>query len=177
MPMTSKTTNKSQISDGEYEEFLRGLSLKAVGLKRCSASLDRAALYELWETKKTPVRDFKDTYRVTEVAADFFEVSGLFLVTVRESGDSEPVVTIECEFEAHLHATEPIPRVFVDRFVKSALQLILVPYARPFVSSITAQMSIPPLIIPLSIRSTEDASGASKKQSKEPRPGTHAKAR
>jgi antitoxin HicB len=142
-----------QQGDGQYEEFLRGLELISVGLRGCSAHLDRAELYRLFSSERKPSRAFKDSYKVTELGTNFFEAAGLFVVKVQESSSAPPVLSIECEFEAHFHVVEPISRAFVKRFVDSEFQLVLVPYARQFVSSVTAGMSIPPLIIPLSTKS------------------------
>jgi preprotein translocase subunit SecB len=147
---TEKATSASQESDGRYEQFLRGLSLIWVGLRGCSSSLDRAGLFKLFLEKKSPARTFEGTYNVTEVGTAHFEGSGSFIVTIRETLNADPVLSVECVFEAHFHGTKPLPQEFVERFVNSEFQLILVPYARQFVSSITAQMSIPPLVLPLS---------------------------
>jgi hypothetical protein len=152
-----KAINSLQQSDDRYEEFLRGVELVSVGLRDCSAHLDRAGLSRLWSSEKRPPRTFSDTYHVTELGSNFFEAAGLFVVKVQESPSADPVLSVECEFEAHLHGVEPISKAFVDRFVKSEFRLILVPYARQFVSSITAGMSIPPLIIPLSTKSATDS--------------------
>jgi len=158
MPMsTQKATSALQESNDKYEEFLGGLRLIWVGLKSCSSILDRTALYKLFSEKKNLVRSFEGAYKVNEVGAVYFEASGSFVVTVRESKDADPVVRVECEFEAHLHGTKPLPKGFVERFVDSEFQLILVPYARQFVSSTTAQMSIPPLVLPLSTGPSESS--------------------
>ena len=149
-------------SDGQYDMFLKGLDLISVGLRKCSASLDRAGLSELWEKQKAQ-RGFEDTYRVTRIGDGFFEAAGSFVVTVRETPKSNPVTIVECEFEAHLHG-EVLSQAFIERFVLSEFQLILVPYARQFVSSITAQMSIPPLVIPLSISSSQKSATTPKKR-------------
>lgn len=150
---TQEVIKNSRESDGKYEEFIRAVELIYVGLKRCSASLERERLHDLYERNKRPQRTLKDDYRVTAIGANFFEASGAFIVKLRESIEVEPVLTVECEFEAHLHGPEPIPKQFVERFVNSEFQLILVPYARQFVSSVTSSMNIPPLFIPLSTRS------------------------
>jgi hypothetical protein len=141
------------LSEGEskYEQFLRGLHIVSIGLKSCHATLDRDGLFTLMDGKDGPMRVFKDTYKTTRVGSNFFEASGAFIVTVQESQTSQPVLSVECEFEAHLHGLEPIAKANVDRFVSTEFRLILVPFARQFVSSTTAQMSIPPLVIPLSI--------------------------
>jgi hypothetical protein len=151
MPMsTEKVTSASQQSEGKYEQFLRGLRLIWVGLKDCSSSLDRTALYELMAEKKAPMRTFEGTYKVNEVGVGYFEASGVFVVTLRKTLEAEPVLSVKCEFEAHLHGAKPLHPPFIERFANSEFHLILVPYARQFVSTITAQMSIPPLFVPLS---------------------------
>jgi preprotein translocase subunit SecB len=101
--------------------------------------------------KDGPMRIFRHSYKSTQVGTNFFEASGAFVVSVQESEVSRPVLHVECEFEAHLHGPEPISKASVERFVDSEFALILVPYARQFVSATTAQMSVPPLVIPLSV--------------------------
>jgi hypothetical protein len=137
--------------DSKYEQFLRGLRLVSVSLRSCSASVDRTGLFKLLNKKDGPVRIFRHSYKSTQVGTNFFEACGAFTVNVQESEVSNPVLRVECEFEAHLHGPEPISKVSVDRFVDSEFALILVPYARQFISATTAQMSIPPLVIPLSV--------------------------
>jgi hypothetical protein len=172
---TRKAKSTLQESDGSYEQFLRGIDLVSVGLKGCSAFLDRSGLHSLYSETKRPLRSFKGAYKVTQMGEGFFEASGLFIVTVRESPDAKPVLSVECEFEAHLHGIEPIAKGFVERFVNSEFQLILVPYARQFVSSTTAQMSIPPLIIPLSTASSDNSASKIVRPKKPKR--VHAKSR
>ncbi len=158
--------------DSKYDQFLRGLRIISIGLKSCSASIDRQALLRLMDSKDGPMRIFRDSYKTTLVGTNFFEASGAFMVRVQESPESKPAVLVECEFEAHLHGPEPISKASVERFVKSDFRLLLIPYARQFVSATTAQMSIPPLIIPLSVGSSKESIVSTKKPKK-----THAKAR
>jgi preprotein translocase subunit SecB len=150
----------------DYARFLEGIDLVSVGLRACSVSLDRAGLFELYTDKKSPLRVFRHTYKVTDIGKNYFEASGSFFVSVKESQESEPKLSVECEFEAHLHGHEPIPKTLVERFVQSEFQLLLIPYGRQFVSTITAQMSIPPVVLPLSTRSSRGGparSGVTKK--------------
>jgi hypothetical protein len=174
--MPTNTRNILQASDAGYEEFLGSLDLVWVGLKGCSVSLNRRAMAEMFSGKKKLVRRFADTYKVLGGGSNFFEASGSFVVTVQESDEAKPALVVECEFDAHLHCAEPLSKVFVERFVSAEFQLIVVPYARQFISSTTAQMGLPPLVIPLSIASSSKRYGkdktAAKKSSK-----THAKAR
>jgi hypothetical protein len=163
---TQKQPSNLQENDGGYGEFLRGLDLVWVGLKGCSVFIDRDGLSKLFSEKKRSVRRFSDTYAVRGLGPNFFEASGSFIVTIQESPEAKPVLTVECEFDAHLHGPEPISKGFVERFVASDFQLILVPYARQFVSTTTAQMGIPPLVIPLSIASQTKHSGKDKSPTK-----------
>lgn len=103
------------------------------------------------DKKDGPTRIFRHSFKSTQLGSNFFEASGAFVVKLQESDDSDPVLHVECEFEAHLHGPEPISKASVERFVDSEFRLILIPYARQFVSATTAQMSIPPLVIPLSV--------------------------
>ncbi|HTB10192.1 MAG TPA: hypothetical protein VK752_01405 [Bryobacteraceae bacterium] len=145
-------------NDHKYEKFLEGLTLVNVGMKACSAFLDRDSFYELFSEKKGgPTRAFKDTYKIAKLGQNFFEAVGHFVVTVTEELNGKPTLSVECEFEAHIHGTAPIPKPFAERFVKSEFQLILVPYARQLVASLTAQMSIPPLVIPLSTKFSKES--------------------
>lgn len=160
--------------DSNYEQFLSGLRLISIGLKSCSASLDREGLFKLFDRKDGPPRTFRDSYKVTLMGEGFFEASGTFMVKVQELTEVKPVLLVECEFEAHLHGPAPISKACVERFVDSEFRLILIPYARQFVTATTAQMSIPPLVIPLSIGSSPKSGAASR--TKRPKKA-HAKAR
>jgi hypothetical protein len=142
-------STKSSQGNAEYEEFLRDAVLMFVALGRCSASIERNRFWDLY-TKERITRTLKDGYGVGEVGLDYFEGVGKFAVRLQETPESPAVVSIDCEFIAHLHAPEPISKRFVERFVKSELQLVLIPFARQFVASTTAIMGIPPLTLPLS---------------------------
>lgn len=154
------------VDDKNYEQFLRGLRLISVGLKGCSATLERESLYRLLDSNDGPLRTFDDSYKATKIGSSFFEGSGAFTVHVKESANSKPVVVVECEFEAHLHGAEPISKACVERFVDSEFRLILIPFARQFISATTAQMSIPPLVIPLSVGSRSKHSSAARVKKK-----------
>lgn len=152
--------------DSKYDEFIGGLRLISIGLKSCSASVDSHGLFKLLDERTGPMRIFRDSYKVMHVGRNFFEASGTFMVRVQESPESRPVVLVECEFEAHLHGPEPISKASVERFVDSEFRLLVVPYARQFVSAMSAQMSIPPLIIPLSVGSSKESTIRTKKPKK-----------
>ena len=151
---------RSEETDG-YEAFLENVGLINIGLKSCTVSLDRTGLFNAMALKEKARRVVNDKYRVTETGKGFFELAGSFSVTISKSGEAPPPLSIECEFEARFHAKSPVTNAFVERFAASDFQIVIVPYARQFIWSITAQMSIPPVVIPLSTK----AKGSSDRKS------------
>jgi hypothetical protein len=139
-----------------YEDFIQGVRLVNLGLKSCSARLDREKWIGVATSEKKEVRILKDQYETSEIGERHFDIVGKFSVNVSESIELDPYLTVECEFQAHFHAST-IQKSLVDRFATSDFRFVAIPYARQFVSSITTQMSIPPLIIPLSTRVRREA--------------------
>ena len=129
----------------EYEAFVQGLRVIGIALASCVCNLDREAYYEL----KDQANSFSHEYELTEAGKDYFDATGRFSVTVAESTGRTPALSVKCIFQTHFHGQEPILRQHAERFTNSELKLILVPYARQFVTSITSQMSIGPVILPL----------------------------
>ena len=127
-----------------------------VGLKDCSASLERGALLSLYpkDSKKVSkaVRGIRQDYKVVNVSTNYFDVEGTVTLMVGASSSDSPALVVECTYEAHIHAKPPFTRVQAERFSQSELRLLLVPYARQFISGVTSQMSIPPVVIPLAAR-------------------------
>jgi len=159
MPSKRKQRSPVSFSDNDYGRFLASLRLFGLGLKNSSTMLDRNTYWELNSRKKGPSRKFHENYKVTRIEDDFFESEGSFELVVSES--DLVGLRVACSFEVHIHATgNPIPRTMVERFTAAELRLILLPYARQFVSSITAQMQIPPVILPLA-NDVEHPSGSS----------------
>ena len=135
--------------DSSYLSFLQGLGSVIIGLKRCSADLDRTRYYELMDKrKKDRKRVIDGDYRLDKVTETYFDVSATVSVAVRDRKDDSNALSIECTYEGHFHGEPPVQRGLAERFVKSQLRVVLWPYVRQFVSDTTARMSINPVFLP-----------------------------
>jgi hypothetical protein len=92
---------------------------------------------------------FLHSYRVRSIGKGHFDAEGDYTMMVAGSEEEPPALKIDCVFEVHMHVKPPFDKSHAERFAESELQLILVPYARQFISATTSQMSIPPVIAPL----------------------------
>lgn len=148
--MTPKTKkNTPPVADNDYLLFLSSLRLVGLGLKSSSTSINRTLFFELLEAEQPnkPLRSLSEAYKATNVGKDFFDAEGLYSISI---ADGEKVaLRIECAFSVHMHAPSPVDAEMAERFSKSDLRFVLLPFARQFVSSISSQMEIPPLVLPL----------------------------
>jgi hypothetical protein len=150
--MPTTTSKKSIQNDKAYESFIEGLQLIDLALKSSTSTLDRDAFFDILGKRKTVIRAFRDDYKITEVGKKYFEAEGRFTLSVSETAESAAVLKMEFVFEIHMHGAAPIWKEGAERFVQSELRLVLVPYARQFVASMTSQMGIPPVVIPLATK-------------------------
>ena len=135
------------LSDADYLSFLSSVELVGLGLKSSNSSINREIYFDLVDQKAKPVRRFSELYESTEIGGNFFEAEGRYEVSIAD-GDAIGL-RIECVFEVHLHAPKPINPQMVQRFAKSDLRFMLLPYARQFVTGVTGQMQIPPIVLPM----------------------------
>ena len=143
----TKVTSSQVASDSEYSEFLSGLKLIGLGLKSSAATLDRQKFWKLTQEQEKSRRRVSETYKVTGVGEKFFEAEVRYEVCL---GEADAVgLRISCTFEVHMHARPPIDKAMVERFSNSDLRFILLPYARHFISDMTGEMQIPPVVLPL----------------------------
>jgi preprotein translocase subunit SecB len=148
---TDKLRDALEVEVG-YQRFLQSVTLVAVGLNNCSCRLDRLRYLSQFRMKSQESRrSFEQTPRVMEIGEKYFDAEVAFNVkwTSEEKGESNTLLSVEFVLEAHFHADTPEP-VQAQKFAESQLLTILLPYARYFVSSVTSQMSIPPVLLPLS---------------------------
>ncbi len=165
MPLRNpkKITSTPVVGDRKYLDFVSSLELVGLGLKSSSATLDREKFWKLAKSERTPVRRLQEIYRPTQVGEDFFEVEGQYKVSI---ADGDVVgLKIDCAFELHMHCTSPVERAMVERFAKTDLRFILLPYARHFISDITGEMHIPPVVLPMATAAGKARVGRSRKKS------------
>ncbi len=157
-----KITSTPVLDDRRYLEFVSSLQLVGLGLKSSSATLDRENFWKLAKRADNPARRLVETYRATQVAEDFFEVEGQYKVTIAD-GDLIGL-EIDCTFELHMHCSSPVEHAMVERFAKTDLRFILLPYARHFISDITGEMHIPPVVLPMATAAGRARVGRSRKK-------------
>jgi preprotein translocase subunit SecB len=131
---------------------VRGLELFVVALNGSTCQIKRTAFFEALQDRKKKLSQNLDTeFTAADIGSNHFDGVGRFNIAI-SSAESEPLVSISCTFEAHIHASSPFPKEFVERFAQSELRLVLTPYARSFIADATARMAIPPVTIPFSAR-------------------------
>ena len=147
--LASPTEKLQKLPDDKgYEAFLRGLELVSLGMKDCSSKVQRWPLFRALRGNARPNRKFDERYRLSSFEPDHFDCEGDFTLTVVGEGE-RLLLEVEVTFEAHLHGKKPVNKIFAEQFAQSDFRLIVLPYARYFISDITAQMSVPPIVIPL----------------------------
>jgi hypothetical protein len=148
------TSSERKPNERSYAAFIEGLSLVGLGLKGCSAKLNRGAFFESTKRGKKTSRVIAQKYNLVDVSNGAFDVEGTYTLTI-SGPDSTPALMVDCTFEAHVHVKLPFERSHAERFAKSEMRLLLVPYARQFISNITSQMAIPPIVVPLITRAED----------------------
>jgi hypothetical protein len=151
----SKKRPRDSSVDSDYANFLEKLELFGLGVKSCSAHIERWRFFNAIQDKKQRIaRSFLESYKLLECTDKSFDCEGRFTLTFTEKESPKAVLlSVECVYDSHLHSAH-LKRDFAERFVHDDSALILRPYARALVTDITARMSIPPVVIPLPNRST-----------------------
>jgi preprotein translocase subunit SecB len=129
-----------------------------MGLKSSSAIVQRDVLWQL--SKQKTAYDLSEQYKPTEIGDGYFEAEAQYGVTMAEG--ERLALKIECTFEVHMHAPAPVQPEMAKRFAESDLRFVLLPYARYFITDMTSQMQIPPLVLPLAT-----VAGAARTQGRE----------
>jgi preprotein translocase subunit SecB len=153
-----------QASDSEYEEFLESLEPFSVGLNSCSTSLDRKVHRQIREKKLRPVSHIASNYSVDWVGKEAFDVIAEMRVTAEHPQTKARLLLVECKFETHFHGAKPIHENHVARFAQGEFRVVVWPYFREFISSMTTRMGIPPLLIPAVIGEKENETSSPKKE-------------
>src|SRR5579864_7683878 len=149
MSRSTRTKTLSQpAEDKGYLAFLQGLELVSLALKSCSANINSDDFFRAWQKEKHLTRKYHAQYALTEQAKKYFDCEGQIDVAVADSKDQQ-LLTVQCVYLVHMHAKDDFSKVHAERFVQSELKLIVVPYARQLVTDLTARMSVPPIVIPL----------------------------
>ncbi len=136
----------------KYETFLDSLELIAIGIKACSCNLDRLGYMQFRQNTKRPVRILEEEAKVTSLKDNHFDAEIRFSIRLASESQATPdaSLSVECIFEAHFHTgADPADRAHVEKFAQSELRFLLLPYARHFVTDMTARMAIGPIVLPI----------------------------
>ncbi len=151
--MPTKLKNSRTALDADrYVNFAAGLELVGLGLKSASCQLDRIGYVRFRQNAKKLFRTLDGDAKITDLGERHFDAEVKFTLMLRPGprAAADKSLSVEYAFEAHFHIQPgTADRALVERFVQSELPIILLPYARQFISTITAQMAIPPIVIPL----------------------------
>jgi preprotein translocase subunit SecB len=146
--MKAKQTVSSPAADNRaYLRFLSGLQLRSLGLKGSSTTLDRELFWDFAQKKDKTERRLTEAYEPTVIGRDSFGAEARYELTISE--EDRVALKIECVFEVHMQASSSVEPSMAERFSKSDLRFIVLPYARHFVTDVTGQMQIPPIVLPL----------------------------
>jgi hypothetical protein len=145
----SRSQSSEKLAKQTYEEFLRSVRLVAVGLRDCRCSIDRDRYRQIAAPREGLTRINSD-YKLEKVAENFFDTLGILTVTIEDQKAKREAVSIACTFESHFHADFAAGSDFPERFANGEFRLILWPYFRELVSSLTQRMWIRTIVLPLS---------------------------
>ena len=137
-------------ADGDYTQFLKAIEPFTIALVESRFRVNRDQYFNERSNKLSVA------WRCVpvEVGDDYFEADAKLIVRLGSSAarKSKPVMEIIAIFRMHIHAPKPINRVFVDRFADSEVRILIWPYFREYVSSVSGRMHIPPLVLPFGTR-------------------------
>jgi preprotein translocase subunit SecB len=153
--MPTQKKSLSTQTNKDYAIFIQGLDLVGIGLTKCVSHIDRSAFFKLGQKQKTSMKVFTQEYHLRHMTENYFDAEGHFTLAISESQKSKPALIIDFVFLTHIHGQSPVSKQHAERFCNSELRLLLVPYARQFVSSLSSQMSIPPIVLPLTVRGSD----------------------
>ncbi|HEY7160251.1 MAG TPA: hypothetical protein VH815_03285 [Acidobacteriota bacterium] len=136
----------------DYQNFLKHLSLVDLGLIESSSKFLPDDYMKLRSEKSERATiSIGAEYDLKEAKERYFEVVAKFKLNIVGTKTKTHPVSIECSFLAHFHTKESVVKDLAERFTNIDFKIIAWPYFRQFIHDVTARMSIPPLLIPLSL--------------------------
>lgn len=128
-----------------YTEFLRSLDLIWISLVNTQFSGDRQQYFE----HKDHQLAVSWKSEAIEFGEDFFEVRADIAVKLSAPKSTRGFFDLTATYMLHIHAPSPVDREYVARFAESELRLVIWPYIREYVSSVSGRMHVPPVLLPL----------------------------
>jgi hypothetical protein len=141
-------------SNDNYEEFLRGIQLRLLSLRECSANVDRNAYWHVVEDQHPTAPQLSAQYVVGTVEKQSFTLVaelGLLVQKPRapRSAKSNGALSVRATYDTRFDCKKRVTAEHVERFAREDVRLLIWPYFRELVSNLTARMWVPPILIPL----------------------------
>lgn len=136
-------------ADSDYTFFLKSIEPIIISLVGSRFRVDREEYFNE-ESKRLSI-----AWRCvpSKIGHDCFDAHATLIVKLGSTkARSKPSVEIDATFEMHFHGAKPINRAFVERFADSEVRIVIWPYFREFVSSVSGRMHIPPIVLPFGTR-------------------------
>jgi len=135
-------------ADSDYTQFLKSIDPIIIALVDSRFRVDRDQYFDKGSKKLSVAWSCVPVV----VKSDYFEADANVVLKLGSEGKARPCVEIRATFQMHIHAAKPIVRAFVDRFTDSEVRILIWPYFREYISSVTGRMHIPPIILPMATR-------------------------
>jgi len=137
-------------AESDYTQFLKSIEPITISLINSRFRVDRDQYF----TEKQKKLSINWSCVPKETGDDYFEANAEVVVRLGSliGGKFKPSVEINATFEMHLHASKPIDPALVKRFADGEVKIMIWPYFREYVSSVSGRMHIPPLLLPFGTR-------------------------
>ena len=136
--------NKISLADKGYSAFLASLDPVSIALVKSAVSLERLKYLES-ERERIYVIFASKLLRLGD---EHFDVKTTLELEIKKEEASKPLLRFSATYDLHFHA-DGVTKQNVDRFVKSDVRLLIWPYLRELVSSMSSRMHIPPILLPV----------------------------
>jgi hypothetical protein len=143
--MTPRKKTLARTSTMNYTDFLRSIQPIWISLVETSFAGDRAQYFEHKEHELSVSWNAEPV----EFGAEFFEVKAQAVIRLSPTKSRESFFSLSATYHLHIHASAPLNRDHVKRFVGGELRLLVWPYVREYTSSVSGRMHVPPVLLPL----------------------------
>lgn len=135
----------NRISAQKYNEFIRGLSLRNIYLKKGSVDFKT----ENFGVIRDPIIDFEINCSYKHSGDGMFRVQGDHKLVIKQKGQRKTDIVLRCSFVLLYASKVRISDEIFERFVRFNVPLNAWPYFREFVHNSTSRLGLPPLVLPL----------------------------
>jgi preprotein translocase subunit SecB len=140
------TPRKSKhVGVASYTDFLSSLEPIWISLVGTNFTGDRERYFEFREHQLSVSWDVEQA----ECRKDFFEVRVKAAVRVSPPKSDKSFFDLTATYHLHVHASSPLNKDHVKRFAEGELRLLLWPYLREYVSSVSGRMHVPSVLLPV----------------------------